>query len=417
MRIVIVNHSDSQGGASVVSRRLLDAFLELGVDARMLVNKISPEGQQHPRIAAVSGAFTSKIAFLSEEIYNFTHNGFNRRDLFKIDSAKFGLPIWKHPWIKDADVIILNWINQGMLSLEGIEKLASSGKKILWTLHDMWPFTSICHHAGECRNYEIEGTPCCDCHYLRAPQLGCNLSACVAHKKISVYGNLSNLKFVAVSSWLAEKARKSAISSNIPVVVIPNAFPVDDYYIKPRRSRAEIGISGDEPLVVMGAARLDDSIKGLSYAIDVLNKIEERSPNKLRAVFYGGVKNPNALSSLKMNCNYLGSITEKGLIPEIYSHASAVISTSLYESLPGTLIEGQASGAWPVTFDRGGQRDIITNDSVGTIMPFGETDLFAKKLFEVTMADSCERRQRLRDTVIRKFSAQNIAQKYLEAME
>ena len=37
MKVVLVNKSDSKGGAAVVSLRLMHALVDAGVDARMLV--------------------------------------------------------------------------------------------------------------------------------------------------------------------------------------------------------------------------------------------------------------------------------------------------------------------------------------------------------------------------------------------
>ena len=65
------------------------------------------------------------------------------------DEAK-GTDITSLPEFQQADVIHLHWINQGMLSLKNIEKILASGKPVVWTMHDMWPCTGICHHAREC---------------------------------------------------------------------------------------------------------------------------------------------------------------------------------------------------------------------------------------------------------------------------
>ena len=50
---------------------------------------------------------------------------------------------------KEADVIHLHWVNQGLLSLNDIKKMTQSGKPMVWTMHDMWACTGICHHARE----------------------------------------------------------------------------------------------------------------------------------------------------------------------------------------------------------------------------------------------------------------------------
>ena len=47
------------------------------------------------------------------------------------------------------------------------------------------------------------------------------------------------------------------------------------------------------------------------------------------------------------------------------SHASVVLSTSSYESLPTILIEGQAAGAIPVGFIHDGRADIIIDGKSG----------------------------------------------------
>ena len=77
------------------------------------------------------------MAFLRERLGIFLANGFNRRDLFKVSTARYGVDVLSHPWLKEADVVCLNWINQGMLSLSAIRAIADMGKKIIWTMHDM----------------------------------------------------------------------------------------------------------------------------------------------------------------------------------------------------------------------------------------------------------------------------------------
>ena len=43
-------------------------------------------------------------------------------------------------------MIHLHWVNQGFLSLSDIKKLVNTGKPIVWTMHDLWPATAICHY-------------------------------------------------------------------------------------------------------------------------------------------------------------------------------------------------------------------------------------------------------------------------------
>ena len=56
MKVVLVNHSDSLGGASVVTYRLMEALIAQGVDARMLVVKKSTGS---PYVAEAAGRFAA----------------------------------------------------------------------------------------------------------------------------------------------------------------------------------------------------------------------------------------------------------------------------------------------------------------------------------------------------------------------
>lgn len=83
--------------------------------------------------------------------------------LFEIDIANCGTDITSLPEFKWADVVHLNWINQGMLSLRNIRKIVKSGKPVVWTMHDMWQATGICHYSGGCMSYK---TGCAGCPLL-----------------------------------------------------------------------------------------------------------------------------------------------------------------------------------------------------------------------------------------------------------
>lgn len=89
-----------------------------------------------------------------------------------------------------------------------------------------------------------------------------------------------------------------------------------------------------------------------------------------------------------------------------------VLSTSLYETLPGTLIEGQASGCLPVTFDRGGQADIITHKVDGYLAPFGDIKEIAAGI--IWALSQKPDRQALHNSVRRRFSGRIIARRYID---
>ena len=402
---LIVNHSDVRGGSSVVSRRLLDAMREAGRDTRMLtVHRATDDAA----ITAAAAPWRSKIPFAMEHLRILAACRGDRTNLFKLSTATDGLPLSRHPLVASADTVMLNWINQGMLSLDEIERIAGAGKRIIWTMHDMWNATGICHHAGDCKQWQSPHG-CSNCPMLGKGAGASDLSARIWRRKRRLYSSVP-LTFVAVSNWLADICRRSTLMQGCRIEVIPNAFPVEDFITTPAMSRAELGLPDDKPLIVMGAARLDDPVKGLPHAIEALNKLSDTDAH---AVFFGSIRNDHALDGLTLPHTVVGTVSDRHRLANIYAHATAVLSSSLWETLPGTLIEAQASGAYPVAFDRGGQRDIITHPATGWLAQWPDTDSLSAGLRHALNGAPC--RTALREAATR-FAAPKIAERYIELL-
>lgn len=424
LKVLLLCASDTIGGAAVVTFRLMQALRQIGVDARMLVARKGSDSQFVARISKPK----FKKAFLSERLGIFFANGFNKSTLFKIDTASAGVDISSHPWVVQADVIALNWVNQGFLSIADIHRLSKLGKPLVWTMHDMWNMTGICHHAGYCTHFENNpplpptdsrnSSECRNCPLLRSATLP-SLAHRIWKKKQNLY-QTAPIHFVAVSNWLADRARASSLLSKAPVSVIPNPFPLTSL---PGPARTPASNKKDRKLkLVFGAARIDDPIKGhqtLLRATQILkSKFPEIAANAELTTF-GSLKNPDALSGIAISHNHLGPIPSSR-IREIYENADAVISTSEWETLPGTLIEGQAWGCIPIALDHGGQRDIIDHLSSGFLHPFSSPESNAEGIADgiawvATLSDA-ERQQtraRMQQSVIFRFSESQVALKYL----
>lgn len=414
MKVVLVNKSDSTGGAAVVTFRLMCALRDAGVDARMLVaEKLSDSGF----VQQAASATRLKYTFLKERLAIFLRNGLDRSSLFKIDTCSEGVAICRHPWVRTADIICLNWVNQGLLSLEGIREIARLGKPLVWTMHDMWNMTGICHHAAECEGYIAPGQ-CGFCPLLGSRASASDLSRSTLLRKKVLYAD-AGIRFVAVSSWLAEKARMSTLLSGQKIEVIPNAFPLDSS-VAGRRTpdgRCEL---------VFGAARLDDPIKGWPILARSLEALKNKHPEiaaVCRLTTFGNIRDESLFARIPIPHRHLGKVSPER-IPEIYSHADIVLSSSLYETLPGTLVEGQAYGCVPVAFLRGGQADIIDHESTGFLVEWSDDESRRAKNFADGIAWAAgaiaadpDLRRRMQASVRDKFAAQSVARKYIGLFE
>lgn len=414
MKVVIINKSDSTGGAAVVSFRLMKALRSAGVDARMLV---AEDLTDSPYVELAAEPLRLKWSFLIERLKIFLANGLNRKTLFKIDTGSDGVPLHEHPLVKEADVVCLNWVNQGLLSLKEAGKIADLGKPVIWTMHDMWNMTGICHHAASCNRFMKE---CGHCPLLGQDGEENDLSRRVQIKKERLYamrhGESPALHFVAVSNWLAERARQSSLLGEMPVSVIPNAFPFSGK--KVMRHTATDG----KFRILFGAARLDDPIKGLPVLLRAMEMLRKRAPElaeRTELVTFGSMKDPDAFAGVTLPHRHLGVLHGEETIREAYLGCDCVVSTSSYETLPGTLVEGQAYGCVPVSFDRGGQRDIVDHKETGYIAEWNDDpDVAGSRIADgliwaaATVGD--ELRRRMEISARERFSEEAVAETYIK---
>lgn len=408
MKAVIISRSDDTGGAAIVSLRLLKALRVAGVDARMLVCE---KRSDSPFVERVASSRRIRRSFLAERLKIFLANGLNRSTLFKIDTASEGLPIHRHRLVKEADIILLAWVNQGMLSIKGINRLIETGKPIVWTMHDTWNCTGICHHPFSCRRFEQE---CGLCPLLGNKAAPRDISFSTWKKKKKLYSR-RGIHFVAVSNWLARLARKSSLLADQSLSVIPNPFDLS-YLPVERQTDGKL-------CLLFGAARLDNDIKGLPILIEATQIIKRENPqlaDKMELLTFGDVKNPDALKGFGIEHRHLGRIFGSEALGETYAAADILVAPSLFENLPTTLIEAQMLGCVPVSFLRGGQDDIITDGDNGILVDFDDdrhvaAENFAKGILRaVELRKDKDLRSRMRKSVEKKFSAERVAAQYVQ---
>lgn len=385
MKIAILSTSAFQGGAAIAASRLADALRTAGHSVELF----TMDGVRRERT----------FPFLAERLEIFCRNGFNRQNLFRVSTGRFGRSsVVEQVLDYHPDTIILGWINQGFLSLKQVSQLASAAP-LFWVMHDMWNLTGICHYAHGCNHFTAQ---CGNCPMISAPmRRPSDLSHCIWLKKKELYA-ATPIRFLAVSHWLAKEGRRSSLLRDMPVDVLPNVFPMEQF-----------AIGEKEPgLILLGAARLDDPIKGLGHAIGALNRLVGHPT--AHVIFFGELRNPQLLADLKLPYRHLGSIPESQ-VAELMSRAEVVLSSALYETFGLTLLEGQACGAIPVSFDRDGRTDIIDHLHTGYLAPFGDDHALARGIrwaLEHPLDPLA-----LRQSVDAKFSAPAIAARFTAIVE
>ena len=392
----------------MAANRLLRALNKNGVEARMLVlNKTTDS----PQVMAVGSKNRKKIAFLWERLVIYLHNRFSRRNLFGVSIANTGFDITRTPEFQNADVIHLHWINQGFLSLKNLKKILSSGKPVIWTLHDMWPFTGICHYAGECERYTAQ------CHHCPLLSHGTtkDLSYRTFNKKRKLFAN-GKVTFVGCSHWMETMARKSLLTQGQNFTNIPNAIDTEVFKPMDKSSvRKKYNLPQDKKLLLFGAMNINDKRKGIDYLIAACKHLSDTYPDlgKEIGIVVFGSNTAQYASLFPFPCFPLPYINKESELAEIYSAVDLFVTPSLQDNLPNTIMESMACGTPCVGFNIGGIPEMIDHLSNGYVAKYQSSDDLAEGiLFVLNNPDYDQLSTNARTKVLEHYSESVIAKRY-----
>ena len=407
MRVLIVNTSERTGGAAVAASRLMKALNNNGVKAKMLVRDKESDS------LTVVGLPKSPMLhwhFLWERLVIFCRLHFSRKHLFEIDIANTGSDITKLREFQEADVIHLHWINQGMLSLNGICKILRSGKPVVWTMHDIWPATGICHLTLGCHYFVNR---CANCKYLPGGGGSNDLASRIWQKKQQMQVD-ENIYYVACSRWLESEAKSSALLKGQKITSIPN--PIDTHIYKKgnkEEARQRLGLPLDKKLILFASQRVTNENKGMSYLVEACKSLG----GQYEVMILGGHAE-EVVEQLPMKAYPLGYVNEEQRIVDVYNAADVFVLPSLSENLPNTLMEAMACGVPCVAFKVGGIPEEIDHLKNGYVAAYRDAEDLAKGIaWVLEEADYESLSQQAVHKVMQCYSQQSVSVRYLEVYQ
>lgn len=355
MRVLIVNTSERTGGAAIAANRLMHALKAESVEVSMLTRR-----NHYP--------FSLKpLAFYWERTRIFLANGFSKKRLWYVDIANCGEDITRTREFQEADVIHLHYINQGFLSLGVIDKILLSGKRVVWTMHDMWPYTAICHHADTCLHYQQH---CHDCPLLVHPG-SCDLSYKVFEQKQRIWQH-GSITFVGCSQWIADLAAKSVLTQGHRVVNIPNVVPHETFQpMSKAEARALFGLPADKRLLLFSCQKVSDERKGMSYMLETLQLLQDEN---IALVVAGS----EADISTSLPIHAVGYIADEQRMAALYAAVDVFVTPSLQENLPNTIAESMSCGTPCVGFHVGGIPEMIHHQQDGYVARYRDSSDLAQ---------------------------------------
>jgi glycosyltransferase involved in cell wall biosynthesis len=382
MKVLLVSTSDMAGGGAIAAFRLMEALNNNGVKAKMLVrDKLSSS----VTVAQVG----TKIPKVLERGQIMAHM---KGKLWQADTADFGIDITKTDEYKEADIIHLHWINQGMISLSCLKKMIKDGKKIVWTLHDEWPYLGICHYRGDCQETECKNCPLLPGNIARKHYL------C----KQEIYKN-SNITFVGCSQWISNRAKQAMPKAK--VVHINNCVPHNIFQSTDQQeARKRLNLPIDKKIILFCSQNLNDERKGYTYLQQALNQLKNNSQfsilnSQLQTVCIG------------KGGRYISSPEEMALM---YSAADVFVIPSLQDNLPNTIAEAMSCGTPCVGFNVGGIPEMIDHQVNGYVAKYKDVTDLAEGIQYVLTHD-------MREAALHKaasaYGETHVAQKYINVYE
>lgn len=369
MRVLLVNTSEKTGGAAVAAGRLLDALNRNGVKAKLLVRE--KESEQLTVLSANS-RWRKRFCFLWERLRIFMANRFQKKNLFAVDIANCGEDITRLDEFKEADIIHLHWINQGFLSIKQIEKILATEKPVIWTMHDMWPFTAVCHHARECEKFKSH---CGNCPYL-AGNREKDLSYRIFEKKKELFEG-RHLSFIACSHWLENLAKQSSLIKEQSIHCVPNPINLQLFHPEDKAVvREKLGLPLDKKLILFGSVNTQDPRKGADYLLEACKILKESNPklSEQVEVIVLGKKSEQLTGRLPFKVHHIGFTTSQKELAGIYNAADLFVTPSLEENLPNMIMEAMACGTPCVGFHIGGIPEMIDHKENGYVSEYRSAD-------------------------------------------
>ncbi len=398
MKVLHCN-SFKSGGAARAAERICNAVKTAGVDSSMLW--ICGDNEEE----SLAWRFYDRL--LHKFYIRINNSRIKRpesRGLFSFDELGFDLTKVKKAM--DADIIHFHWISDGFVSLSSLHALSTLGKPVVWTMHDMCPFTGGCHISKECTAYEGS---CGNCPVLESKKSR-DLSSGLQEKKRKAISGM-RLFPVGCSSWITECAGKSSLFGPFDPVNIPNPINTGEFNIIDKKTARELlSLPKRKKLVLFGAFSADtDDNKGFKELCEALKMLPE---NDYACAVFGNDRDISDKTGLETIS--LGRINDDFHLKVLYNAADVYVCPSKQENLPNTILEALSCGTPVAAFDTGGIKDMVKHMENGYLAPLGNIEELSQGIRFSALTDL---REAARKSVIVRFSYEAVGRRYKELYE
>lgn len=384
-----------KGGAATAAIRLHRGLLAEGVDSNLLsLEQFKPELPNSVSFGGVSSKdrLLYKIGLKDNVFYRNQTKLDGRASTEDFSFPRTEFDITQHPQYHSADLIHFHWVAR-FLDYERFFR--KNRKPLIWTLHDMNPFTGGCHYAGECTGF----TNHCDyCPILTgaADEQAAEKNIWTKAKALDSYQ--VPVTIVSPSQWLMRASQQSTLFSKFLRHCIP--YGLDTTVFAPRDKQAArdfLGLPHDKKVLLFVSDALGSRRKGFDLLAGALRRLRDQSDFVLCAV---GEK--DASQSLS-EVIYTGTIRDEQTMSMAYSAADLFVIPSREDNFPNTVLEAMACGTPVMSFNRGGMPDVIQPGVNGIIVEDVSEEALAEALEHFLSGDDRFSVEKIRQFAIKRY--------------
>ncbi len=357
MKVLMINSVCGVGSTGRICTDIADMLLSQGHECKIAYGRGEVPEKYRDISVRIGSTFKVYCNVLKSRL--FDNEGFNA-----VGATKKLVR-----WIKeyDPDVIHLHNIHGYYLNVKILfDYLKTSGKKIIWTLHDCWAFTGHCTHfqVPHCDKWRTECEKC-----IRVKDYP---KALISHakrnykRKKQTFCGVPNLTIVTPSKWLAGVVEQSFLSE-YQTVVINNG--IDLSVFKPTESdfRERFGLTDKK--IILGVASVWEKRKGFNDFLELAKLIDD----SYRIVLVGvNDKQLKMLPSSVIGIKRTNNVKE---LAEIYTAADVLFNPTYEDNYPTVNLEAQACGTPVITYPTGGSVESVPSENV-----VKSKDIFLEKI-------------------------------------
>lgn len=401
MKVLQITTS-SKGGAGIAALRLHQALRDAGVSSAYLSKDLTIDFNGNEIaddfFAYHAPSFLTKVLRKLSRMFGLSQKTEQPiTAAMDIDAEMISEPfsdylLHKHPLVKEATILNLHWVG---LILDYPTFFQQIKKPIVWTLHDMNPFSGLFHYKGDT---------------LSATSTLSAIDVKITAQKKEVIKISSVRAIISPSNWLLEEAKKSLFfPSQCIFKTIANSInirAIDPTLFSDFRKKHQIPQNALVFLVV--AYDLKSRRKGMDLLIGAIEELEN-IPITIVTVGKG------VLEFSKENCTIvpLGVIDTPEEMRKCYAAADAFILPSREDNLPNVMLESFAVGTPVISFAHGGMLEHIKEGETGVLATALSKTGLKDAIVDFVHQKTSYKTEKIKEYASQHFSPKQQASRYL----